>query len=83
MIRRYLALISGALVIAILIPTIAGACPSCNLIDDPIARGFNWSIVFLTAMPFAVFSIIGGSILYTYRRGNKVNNQKPKHNHYV
>ncbi|MBI1923826.1 hypothetical protein HYR99_06205 [Candidatus Poribacteria bacterium] len=73
MIRRYLSFI--LLTVAMLIPTVVSACPTCNLIEDPIFRGFNWSILFLMAMPFTVFGIIGGSILYTYKRGNKINNQ--------
>ncbi len=80
MIHRYLPFIFVALVIVLLSPTLAGACPSCNLIEDPIFRGFNWSILFLMAMPFTVFGIIGGSVLYTYKRVNKTDNQKPKNN---
>jgi len=80
MIRRYFSLILGTLVIAMLIPTVVAACPSCNLIDEPIARGFNWSILFLMAMPFTVVGIIGGGVFYTYKRANQVNSQKPKNN---
>jgi hypothetical protein len=73
--RRYLLLFSGALVLALLIPTVVSACPLCNQIDDPIARGFNWGILFLMAMPFTVFGLIGGGAVYIYRRANQVDNQ--------
>jgi hypothetical protein len=55
----------------ICLANVAGACPSCKLIEDPIAKGFNWSVLFLMATPFAVFGVIGGSIFYAYRRANK------------
>jgi hypothetical protein len=73
MIRRYLSFI--LLTIAMLIPTVVSACPACNLIEDPIFRGFNWSILFLMAMPFTVVGIIGGGVFYVYKRANKVGNQ--------
>jgi len=38
------------------------ACPGCKDLDDPIGKGFNWSILFMIAMPFTVFGLIGGTI---------------------
>lgn len=38
------------------------ACPGCKDLDDPIGKGFNWSILFMIAMPFTVFGLIGGAI---------------------
>ncbi len=71
MIHRYLSFI--LLTIAMLIPTVVSACPACNLIEDPIFRGFNWSILFLMAMPFTVVGIIGGGVFYVYKRANSDN----------
>ena len=44
------------------IPMSLEACPGCKNLDDPISKGFNWSILFLMAMPFTVFGIVGGTI---------------------
>ena len=76
MIRRCFSLILGLMVISLLIPTVVQACPSCNFINDPIMRGFNWSILFLMAMPFTVVGLIGGSVFYTYKRANNTDFQK-------
>ena len=46
----------------LVIPTYLQACPACKNLEDPITKGFNWSILFLMAMPFTVFGLIGGTI---------------------
>ena len=38
------------------------ACPGCKNLDDPINKGFNWSILFMMAMPFTVFGLVAGTI---------------------
>lgn len=63
-------LLFTTLILAIL-PHSLEACPACKNLDEPIARGFNWSVLFMMAMPFAVFGVIGGSVFYSYRRFNK------------
>ena len=80
MMRRYLLLLFAALVIALVIPAIGNACPSCKTIDDPIVQGFKWSILFLMAMPYIVSGLIGGSVLYIYKHTNRTNNHKPSSN---
>lgn len=59
-----------AFIIAI-IPLTLEACPACKNLDEPIARGFNWSVLFMMAMPFTVFGVIGGSVIYSFRRANR------------
>ncbi len=54
-----------------IIPLSIEACPACKNLDEPIARGFNWSVMFMMAMPFIVFGAIGGSVFYSYRRANR------------
>ena len=44
------------------VPMFVDACPACKTLDDPIGKGFNWSILFMIAMPFTVFGVIGGTI---------------------
>ena len=53
---------SVLILIMLIVPTYLEACPACKTLDDPIAKGFNWSILFLMAMPFTVFGLIGGTI---------------------
>ena len=76
MIRRY---IVGVMALALLIPTVVEACPSCKTIDDPIVQGFKWSILFLMAMPYIVSGLIGGGVFYVYYR-NRADNRKPPSN---
>ena len=65
-----LSLLLIALIVSI-IPQSLEACPSCKNLEEPIARGFNWSVLFMMAMPFTVFGIIGGSVFYYYQRTYK------------
>lgn len=53
------------------IPVSLEACPACKNLDEPIAKGFNWSVLFMMAMPFTVFGAVGGTVFYQYRRANK------------
>lgn len=59
------------MVVMLIVPTYLGACPACKTLDDPIGKGFNWSILFMMAMPFTVFGVIGGTIFLHYRRANR------------
>lgn len=70
MIRQLLLLLIIVGFICILLPNTLDACPACKNLDEPIARGFNWSVLFMMAMPFTVVSIIGGSIFIHFRRAN-------------
>lgn len=80
MIRQYFSLMVGILVLALLIPVVAEACPSCKTIDDPIVQGFKWSILFLMAMPYIVAGLIGGGVFYVYYRSHRADNRKPPSN---
>ena len=54
--------VSVLMVVMLIVPTYLEACPACKTLDDPIGKGFNWSILFMIAMPFTVFGVIGGTI---------------------
>ena len=54
-----------------IIPLTLEACPACKNLDEPIARGFNWSVLFMMAMPFTVVGVIGGSVYYQFRRAQR------------
>jgi hypothetical protein len=47
-------------------PAGARACSVCGLDDF----SYMWSYLFMTAVPLAAMSIIGGFLFYSYRRGN-------------
>lgn len=57
--------------VGVLLPHTLDACPACKNLDEPIARGFNWSVLFMMAMPFTVFGVIGGSVYYQFRRAQR------------
>ena len=62
---------SVLILVMLMVPAYLDACPGCKDLDDPINKGFNWSILFLMAMPFTVFGFIGGTIFLHYRRANR------------
>lgn len=50
-------------------PVAAHACAVCVTgAGDPTADAFNWSVLFLMAMPYLVVGSIAGGLFYTYRR---------------
>lgn len=64
------ALAVGMVATLVLGPGIADACSVCGgfaMGTDPGA-GFNWSILFLLGMPYAVVGAIAGWLVYTHRR---------------
>ena len=68
---RFFFSISVLIFVMLIVPTYLEACPACKTLDDPIGKGFNWSILFLMAMPFTVFGVIGGTVYLQYRRANR------------
>ena len=59
---RFFLWISVLILVMLVAPISLEACPGCKDLDDPIGKGFNWSILFMIAMPFTVFGLIGGTI---------------------
>jgi hypothetical protein len=43
---------------------------------DPLAHGINTSVLFMVSMPFAVVGVIGGWLVYTYRRAGRVGRER-------
>ena len=60
--HKYLFWATILILVMLIVPMSLEACPACKSLDDPISKGFNWSILFLMAMPFTVFGLIGGTI---------------------
>ena len=66
---RFFCLISLLIFVTLIGPTYLEACPACKTLDDPIGKGFNWSVLFMMAMPFTVFTLIGGTIFLHFNSG--------------
>jgi Ni/Fe-hydrogenase subunit HybB-like protein len=50
-------------------PMLAHACAVCGGAED---NGYFWGVLFLMSMPFTVGGLIGGWLLYSYRRTQHV-----------
>jgi hypothetical protein len=49
----------------------AQGCAMCGTAlapDDPVTRAFNWSVLFLIAMPYTVFGLAAGWLFLAHRR---------------
>ena len=43
-------------------------CGTAFTHDDPVTRAFNWSVLFLIAMPYTVFGLAAGWLFLAHRR---------------
>ncbi len=69
--HKFFIWVSLLMFVMLIVPTYLEACPACKTLEDPIGKGFNFSILFLMAMPFTVFGVIGGTVYLQYRRANR------------
>lgn len=69
--NRFFLWTSILILFMLIVPMSLEACPGCKNLDDPINKGFNWSILFMMAMPFTVFGLVGGTVYFHYRRANR------------
>lgn len=68
--------VAVAAVTAVLVAAVAGdealaqGCAMCKTAiggpADPLARGINTSILFMMAVPFALFAVVGGWLTYSF-----------------
>ena len=70
---RILLVLAALLASAPILPThvLAQGCAMCGTAfnhDDPVARAFNWSVLFLIAMPYTVFALAAGWLFLAHRR---------------
>ncbi len=54
-------------------PGVARACAVCGLDDF----SYMWSYLFLTGVPLAAMSIVGGYFFYSYQRANNKPSETP------
>ncbi len=63
-------LVAGALVLLTRIDAAAQGCAMCRTAlgsaDDPLARGFYWSVLLLMSAPYVVFGSIAGWLVYRH-----------------
>ena len=66
------------IVILLLLVNVASACPTCKESlagNDPagsgVARGYYWSILFMMAMPFTLFSLLGAYFYWEIRKARR------------
>jgi hypothetical protein len=71
-------LIALAIVMVLLIASVAGACPNCKeglAQNDPqgqsLAAGYYYSILFMMAMPFTILGSFGGLAYLSIRRARQ------------
>ena len=71
-------LIAMAVVLVLLIASVAAACPTCKeglAQNDPhgqsLAAGYYYSILFMMAMPFAILGTFGSLAYLSIRRARK------------
>ena len=71
-------LIAMAIAMALLIASVAAACPTCKeglAQNDPhgqsIAAGYYYSILFMMAMPFAILGTFGSLAYLSIRRARQ------------
>jgi hypothetical protein len=70
-------LLAAALVAGLLLVppgVLAQGCAMCGTAfthDDPVARAFNWSVLFLIAMPYTVFGLAAGWLFLAHRRRSR------------
>lgn len=68
-----------ATAVALLAPSAASACPTCSeaIRSDPAALAFQWSTLFMLAMPYALVIAVGGGLLYAYWSAARVGESSP------
>src|SRR5262249_26413423 len=66
--RIYSTLLAAAALCAAVFPVLApdafaqgcAMCGTAFIKDDPVTRAFNWSVLFLIAMPYTIFGLAAG-----------------------
>jgi hypothetical protein len=70
--RTYPLLLTAVGVVLAMAPqAFAQGCAMCGTAfaaDDPVTRAFNWSVLFLIAMPYTIFGCAAGWMFLAHRR---------------
>jgi hypothetical protein len=74
-----LAILLGSSLSALALPTTGLACAVC-VGSSPEDYGYFWGVLFLMSMPFTVGGLIGGWLVYAYRRSrNQLTSSSAQH----
>lgn len=46
--------------------------------DDAVSDAYNWGVLFLMAMPYAVMASVAGWVFYSYRRAAEKRGQRKR-----
>jgi hypothetical protein len=65
---RWIVPLCGVLTVLITNPLVHACAVCVTGAGDPTTDAFNWSVLFLMAMPYLVVGSIAGGLFYTYRR---------------
>lgn len=68
---RHIAVVCSVVLVLIVLPSIATACPMCNQAiqeDKSLPMAFQASILFMLAMPFTVLGGLSALIVYKFRK---------------
>jgi hypothetical protein len=58
-----------------LAPRVANACAVCGLGPNDVGgHAFNKSVLFMMAVPYTTFAVIGGAVYLTWRRAHRRSN---------
>lgn len=70
---------AAVLVLLLLLPAMAVACPSCKQAlasqegGGDLVQGFFWSILFMVSMPFTILGVFSGCMYLAVRRARAAN----------
>ena len=69
---KIIACFLSCVIAVILSRSVTFACAVCVTgASDPVTDAFNWSVLFLMAMPYLVVGSIAGGLFYVHRRAAK------------
>jgi hypothetical protein len=77
--KRKISLFAAPIGLAfVVLPAAARACAVCigGAAGDRLTDAFNWSVLFLMAMPYSILAAVAGFFYYNHRRAAKKSGAK-------
>ena len=63
-------------------PRVAAACAVCGLGPNDVGgHAFNSSVLFMMAVPYTTFALIGGAVYLTWRRAHRKHDSSIANSH--
>lgn len=77
LIKKVMAVLFVLVNVILLNPVVTYSCPGCKAaLNGSVGRGFNFSILFLMAMPFLIVGAIAVGLIYAHRQTYKKSRNK-------